>query len=178
MMDVTRVAVGSMNKAKLKAARDVVLQIWPDAVCRGVSVDSGISAMPMCDLEAREGAMNRAIAAKDALVADMGLGMEGSVSEEGGAMYLTGWVAVACSSGQVSLASCGRLPLPESVAERVRAGEELGPIIDELSGQQHSRESLGAVGFLTDGLVPRDMIFSVALAYAMAPIRHPELYDA
>jgi len=177
-MDVTQVAVGSLNKAKLKAARQIIFQIWPDAVCKGVDVDSGISAMPMSDEEARQGAINRAAAAREVLAADLGLGMEGSVSQEDGVMYLTGWVAVTCANGQVSLASCGRLPLPESVARRVRAGEELGPIIDELSGQQHSRENLGAVGFLTDGLVPRDMIFSVALAYAMVPIRHPELYGA
>ncbi|MFW6097594.1 MAG: DUF84 family protein, partial [Chloroflexota bacterium] len=71
------VAVGSTNPAKLEAVREAVVQVWSQAEVRGVAVASGVSEMPMSDEECLTGARNRAQAARMALEADVGVGLEG-----------------------------------------------------------------------------------------------------
>ena len=57
-----KIAVGSKNSAKLKAARTVVNKIFPRDKIKviAVEVDSGVSKQPKSDDEAIKGAINRA----------------------------------------------------------------------------------------------------------------------
>ena len=64
-----------------------------------------------------------------------------------------------------SLARGGQLLLPPRVAVRLRAGAELGPVMDELLGTSNIKQGLGAIGYLTGGLIrarPRSSIASAA----------------
>lgn len=177
LLDVRRVAVGSTNPVKVAAVRQMVALAWPGAQVAAVAAESGVSDMPASDEEGRRGALARARAALAAGQADLGLGLEGAVGEQDGGMYLTNWVAVVARDGRSSVTHGGLLPLPACIAERVRAGDELGPVIDEYSGQANSKQHQGAAGFLTAGLLPRERAFEVAVALALAPFLHPELYD-
>jgi len=175
--DIRQVAIGSANRAKILAVRTVVLRVWPEALCVPVAVESGVSAMPMTDDEAVAGARQRATRALAALDADLGIGLEGSASERSEGLYLTGWVAIVDRAGRTGLASGARLLLPELLAARLRAGEELGPLIDFYSGERGTREQQGAMGYLTCGLLPRDASFAAAVACALAPFLRPGLYE-
>ncbi len=176
-MEVHAIAIGSANRAKFSAVRDVAQRVWPQATCRSVSVESGVSSMPMTDEKAITGARLRAERALTACDADLGVGLEGSVVEMREGMYLTGWVAIVDRHGRLGLASGARLLLPRAIAAQVRAGEELGPLIDRYSGESDSRQHEGAMGFLTRGLLPRGGSFAAAVACALAPFLRPELYD-
>lgn len=177
-MDVRTVAIGSTNAAKIRAVRYAISRAWPGATYHPVDVESGVSEMPMSDEEGARGAAERARRAREAVNADLGVGLEGSVTEGSQAMYLTGWVAVVDRRGRTGLASGTRIPLPEAIAAELRAGHELGPVIDRLSGQEDSKERGGAAGFLTAGLLPRDLAFGVAVIGALAPFLREDLYDA
>jgi len=130
----------------------------------------------MSDDEGTRGALLRARRAREALDADLGVGLEGAAHDTPEAMYLTNWVAIVDRNGRSSLANGGRLPLPSAMARELRTGAELGPIIDRYSGQADSKRHDGAAGYLTMGLVPRDQAFRIAVAFALAPFLRPELY--
>lgn len=170
------VAVGSTNPAKLDAVREAILRVWPQAQVQGVGVDSGVSEMPMSDAECLAGARNRARAARETLAASVGVGLEGGVQREGDMLLLVGWAAVCAADGREGVAGTARLPLPALIAERVIAGEELGPVMDDLLGEHKSNHRGGAVGALTAGLVLRADAFAMAVSYALAPFVAGEFY--
>jgi len=173
--DVT-VAVGSTNPAKVEAARRAVQAAWPGARLIPLAVHSGVSEMPISDTEGRQGALARAVAARQAADADYGVGLEGAVNDGPEGMALTNWVAIISREGRASLASGGSLPLPECIAREIRAGQELGPIMDRLTGRERTKEQEGAFGYLTCGVVPRTLAFQVGVGLALAPFLRPELY--
>lgn len=163
------IAVGSTNPAKLSAVRQTVTRVWPDAIVQGVDVSSGVAAMPINDAACIAGARNRARAARQTLNADLGVGLEGGVNPEPEGLMLLGWVVIAHSDGREGLAATPRLPLPTFIADRILAGEELGPVMDDILDETKSNHRGGAIGALTGGLVPRDAAFAIAVAYALAP---------
>jgi len=173
-----KIAVGSTNPVKATAVRQVALQKWPDAEVTAVNVPSGVSEMPMSDAEAISGARNRALAAKTALGADLGIGLEGGVQLADGRLLLCGWVVVVDGNGREGVGGAGRLPLPPIIADRVLAGEELGPVMDDLVAGHNTKQKGGAVGALTAGLVPRADAFALGVAYALAPFVAPEFYES
>ena len=171
-----KVAVGSINPAKLEAVRAAILRVWPQAEVQGVEVPSGVSEMPMSDAECLVGARNRALAARQAIAADLGVGLEGGVQRDGSMLLLVGWVALNAADGREGLAGTARLPLPQAIAARVAAGEQLGLVMDDLLDEHKSNYRGGAVGALTGGLVMRADAFAMAVSYALGPFVAGELY--
>jgi inosine/xanthosine triphosphatase len=171
------IAVGSTNPAKVEAARWAVDRAWPGARIHSLAVESGVGEMPRSDAEGRQGALQRARAAREQADADYGVGMEGAVHEEEGCLYVVNWAAVAHRDGRYGLACGGRFPLPDAIAHEIRQGGELGPIIDRYTNQENTKHNEGAAGFLTQGLVPRVLPFRIAVGLALAPFLRPELYE-
>ncbi len=173
---MNRIAVGSLNPVKVAAVGDMVGRVWPGAGVRGIDVPSGVRVMPMSDDETLAGARNRATAAREALDADLGFGLEGGVQETTEGLFLTGWVVAADRHGRCGIGGAARIPLPDHIARRVLAGEELGPVMDDVLGDHNIKQKGGAVGALTAGLVLRQDTFRIGVAYALAPFITPELY--
>ena len=168
------VVCGSANPAKSAAVRGVCERAFPgcDVVAR--EVPSGVRAQPIGREETEAGARARARGALAAVPgATLGVGLEGGVDAEG---HLINCVAVVGADGRTSVAWGVRFPLPPGVVARVLAGEELGPVMDEVSGTRNSKQVQGAVGFLTNGLHTRAQMWESALACALAPVLHPALY--
>jgi inosine/xanthosine triphosphatase len=132
--------------------------------------------MPMNDSESIAGARGRAKTALAATDADLALGLEGGVHEIDQVLYLTGWVVTVDRHGRESLASAARVPLPPSVAQAVLAGQELGPIMDRLTGRHKTNHAEGAIGILTHRLMTRQRSFEAGIAYALTPWLNPEWY--
>lgn len=172
-----QIAVGSRNPAKIEAVRRTVIRVWPEVELLPLSVRSYVSAMPMSDAECLTGARNRAYNAIVQTDADLGVGLEGGVNPEPAGLMLVGWVVVVDGTGGEGIGSTARLPLPSVIAARVQAGEELGPLMDELLDTHKSNHRGGAVGALTAGLVPRARAFAMAVAYALSPFVAPELHE-
>jgi len=171
-----RIAVGTLNPAKIEAVKRAATQLWPGAEVIAVEADSGVSDQPRSDEEAIRGALNRARASLGATGADLGLGLEGCTIDSPHGMFLTGWVAAVDRTGTQGLGNGGALLLPEAVARRVRDGEELGPVMDAFTGESNTKQKLGAVGFLTGGLVSRTEAFERSVLFACSKFHRPELY--
>ncbi len=132
--------------------------------------------MPFGDDEAIRGAKNRAKAALERTGADFGVGMEGFVSDRGDFMLLAGWAAVVNKDGVVGLGSGGGMLLPGSIAARLRAGEELGPVADDVFRDSDIKSREGTIGVLTKGAVSRTKNFEQGILYALAPFVNEGLY--
>jgi inosine/xanthosine triphosphatase len=172
----TLIAVGSTNPAKVQGVARAVARVWPEAVVRGIDVPSGVEAQPTTAEAGVRGALQRAEAARAALDADLGIGIEGYTEDYPFGMFTTAWTAVVDRAGRVGLGSSGRCPLPAAVAAAIRAGGELGPLVDDLLGETNTKHRGGASGAFTAGLVARIESLSLGVTYAMAPFLSPQFF--
>jgi inosine/xanthosine triphosphatase len=155
--------VGSTNPVKMNAVKVATTAVWPEQLVQGFEVPSGVHAQPFSDDETRQGAENRAKAAlteglkifpdvKEAL----GVGLEGGVFKHGkDEVWSTVWGAVVDQHGQVFVANGMRMKVPDQIAELMLAGQEMGPVMEQLSGVSDVRKNQGMIGIVTNNFVNR-----------------------
>ncbi len=157
-----RVALGSRNPIKIEAVRALVQdhQVLRGAELVAVEVDSGVAEQPL-DLAATfEGARRRAEAARLAVGAELGVGLEDGVFE--GPPGVDAWfnVCVACLVDATGphFGTSSAFALPESVRRRlIECGEDLGEAMRSvgLSRDPALGRSIGAIGVLSAGRLDR-----------------------
>jgi inosine/xanthosine triphosphatase len=157
-MSTMKIIIGSKNPAKNQAVKNA----FRDGNFEFISLDipSGVNEQPFSDEETINGARNRAVNALQQGNGDIGIGLEGGVQETGHGLLLCNWGALASKDFEPIIAGGARLLLPEEIATRVRAGEELGPVMDEYAKMQNVRENEGAIGIFTNGSVNRIKMFT------------------
>jgi inosine/xanthosine triphosphatase len=169
-------AIGSTNPAKVEAVRRILARLAPGCALEAIDVPSGVGAMPLGEAEVRAGAEARAREALQRTGAEVAFGLEGGAILDGDRAWLTAHVVAVTREGQLGEAAWGRMLLPRVAAERMRAGNELGDIIDDLFDRKESKREGGAVGLLTAGTVSRTDAFADLVAMACAPLLHRDLY--
>jgi inosine/xanthosine triphosphatase len=175
---IRSIAVGSTNPVKLSAVRAVLVPLAPRARIDSVAVASTVSDQPFGDDETIRGALARASAARDALGAELGIGIEGGVVDQAdGEMRTCAWAVVVDTLGRSGVGGSLAMPLPRRVAEMIRQGLELGHAMDQLVGEHDTKRGKGAVGILTADLVDRQRAYEVLVSYALAPFLTPQLYS-
>lgn len=152
------IIIGSKNPAKIQAVK----QVFTEDIYSFKEIDarSGVSDQPFSDEETIEGAINRAT---DALIigqGQIGIGLEGGVEDTEYGLFLCNWGALVTESKPPIIAGGARILLPEGIAERLRSGEELGPVMEEFTNQQNIGKGEGAIGVFTYGVIPRSDMFS------------------
>ncbi|HSC98294.1 MAG TPA: inosine/xanthosine triphosphatase [Casimicrobiaceae bacterium] len=172
------VVVGSTNPVKIAAVKAVIHRVWPSCEVTGIAADSGVPAQPFGDAETQQGALARArVAINTGRGADLGVGLEGGVVVEAqGSMRTCAWAAVVDPNGIESFGGSLAMPLPEMVAERIRAAEELGHAMDAVAQATGTKHGRGAVGILTTGLVDRQRAYEPLVTYALAPWLAPDYF--
>ncbi|WP_160724034.1 DUF84 family protein [Bacillus sp. USDA818B3_A] len=153
-----KIIIGSKNPAKITAVQNSFSQMD----CEFISLDipSGVNDQPFSDEETIRGAINRAKGALAHGKGEIGIGLEGGVQETSHGLLLCNWGALAANGMEPIIAGGARFLLPEEVAARLRAGEELGPVMDEYAKMKNVRKHEGAVGIFTNGLVNRVEMFT------------------
>jgi inosine/xanthosine triphosphatase len=174
-----RVVVGSGNPVK----RDAAARVFDGATVEAVAVASGVSEQPVGHAETRRGAATRAMRALDEIgddpmdAPDLGVGIEGGVAAVGDAdgadgagdgLSLVMWAAVT-DGDRLSYGGGPTFPIPDHIAVRVRAGEELGPVMDDVLGVDDVARKQGAAGVFTAGRVTRTDALETAVAAAAGP---------
>ena len=171
-----RAAVGSTNPAKIAAVREALGRLAPRCLVLAQDVPSGAGAQPFGDAATRAGALERARRALTASGADVGFGLEGGVELADEQVWLLSWVAAVDPAGREGYASGLRMLLPPSLGSGLRAGTELGTLVDALFGVTDSKSASGAIGLLTAGAVSRTDAFADLVAMSLAPWIHPDHY--
>ncbi|WP_433743796.1 DUF84 family protein [Falsibacillus pallidus] len=154
-----KLAIGSMNPAKVNAVKNVVSNEIENIEVVSIDAPSGVSSQPFSDKETIDGAVNRAEFARKAAAADIGIGLEGGVVETENGLFLCNWGALSFGKEMPIVAGGARILLPNEIAEKLRAGLELGPVMDQFCQRKDVGKGNGAVGIFTGGLVKRDEMF-------------------
>jgi inosine/xanthosine triphosphatase len=178
LSNIRRIAVGSKNPVKIAAATAVLAPLAALATFEGVAVASNVPDQPFGDDETIRGARTRAEAARAALDADLGVGIEGGCVETTDGMRTCAWAVVVDRDGRVGTGGSLAMPLPDSVAQLIRDGAELGHAMDALVAQHNTKQGRGAVGILTAGLVDRQRAYEILVTYALAPFLTPEYFTS
>jgi inosine/xanthosine triphosphatase len=192
-MNRWRIAVGSLRRPKLNAAKEAAAGIAA-LLGHGVRIDvagyevkSGVGHTPVSREELMQGARQRAEALQAKLraegtSADFYVGLEGGldvVVENGQKrVFLESWAYM--SDGERGQFGCsGSIELPEPLAEEVlHRGTELGIAMDHYAGTVGIRDSEGAWGILSGGLITRCDSFRLAVIAAFAPFYNKKIYRA
>lgn len=175
-----KVLVGSENPVKIAAVRDAFEPYFPGVEVIGLPVPSGVPAQPMGD-ETFAGAENRARAlvarnAAEGLGASYCVGLEGGVAQLHGRWFAFGVLCIADTSGRLAFGLSPLFEMPPAMAADVLAGEELGDVVDRLSGDHNSKQKGGAIAFLTRGRVDRRTLYAQGLAMALIPFLNEAMY--
>jgi inosine/xanthosine triphosphatase len=153
-----KVIIGSTNPAKVSAVKNAFQYTYTEFI--SLDISSEVSEQPFSDEETIKGAINRAVGALNQGNGDIGIGLEGGVQESEHGLLLCNWGALASNRIEPIIAGGARFLLPAEIAVRLRAGEELGPVMDDYAKKQNVRKHEGAVGIFTNGLINRSEMFS------------------
>ena len=153
------IAIGTTNKAKTEAGEVIARKYFAKPIFTCVKATSQVSDQPMTQEETRLGAINRSKNAIKETGAQLSFGLEGGVTEIDGVMYVCNWGALTVSDGKTYTAAGAQIILPEEIAQEIRAGKELGPVMERYTQRRDIRQGAGAVGVFTQGLVSRQIMF-------------------
>lgn len=154
-----KVIIGSKNPAKIEAVKEAFLM--EHFLFSAVNAPSGVSDQPFSDEETMLGAVNRATAALALGEGQIGIGLEGGVHETPFGLFLCNWGALVTDQDERPIIAGGaRILLPKQVAEALKDGQELGPVMDQFTKKENIRNHEGAIGIFTAGMINRMMMFT------------------
>lgn len=172
------VCVASTNPVKIQAASKGFRRMFPGETfdVKPFAVNPGVAPQPMTDAETLEGAERRARALYELFPhSDFWVGIEGGVADSHAGLGTFAWVVV-ISNDRTGRGRSGEFFLPQSVANLVRQGMELGEADDLIFSRNNSKQGNGAVGILTDDAIDRMNLYIPAVIFALIPFKNPELY--
>jgi inosine/xanthosine triphosphatase len=168
-----KLLIASANPVKLQAPQEAFSKVFnTEVVVEGMAVDSGISDQPMSSDETYQGALNRLEAIRETPGYDYYVAIEGGVEDTEHGMECLAWVLIADAKGKIGKGKTGTYILPETVANKLRAGEELGPAMDELHHTENIKQKQGTIGILTGGQITRTSLYTHAVILALIPFIH------
>lgn len=171
-----KIAIGTDNPVKIRAVRNVLRKVYPEAQVVSLKVLSRIARQPKGDRQTRRGAANRAHAARLAAKADWGVGIEAGIVESEFGMMTCAWCVIQDRAGRVGVGGSTNMLLPDQVADRIRKGAELGEAMDEFAGIRDVKRKMGAIGVLTRGLSDRQRAYEFVVKLAVAKFLWKDKY--
>ena len=176
-----RIAVGSINPVKIKAARNVLRKFFPKVKVRGVDVGAELPPQPIGDLKIIACAIRRAKSALTSGKFDLGIGIEAGLVRA--PRTLSGfvdvqWCAIVDRRGVVTLGHGSGFEYPARVVREVLSkGTEVGRVMERLTGIERIGERMGAIGYLSRGKLDRVRLTEQTVLTAMIPRLSPRLYE-
>lgn len=154
--------VGSDNPVKINAVKQAIKDKLPQTKVIGFSVLSGVSGQPMSDEETFAGARERAKQALSLGLAttsgqdNLGVGLEGGVFfKQDSQMWATVWAVVVDQLGREFSANGARVKVPLEIADKIKAGQEMGEVMGELVQDKEVKKKAGMIGVITKNFVDR-----------------------
>lgn len=185
-----KIIVGSKNPVKVGAVEEAFRKYFQGCEVVSVDVASGVSSQPMSERETMNGARARAYAALESdKDADYGVGIEGGVLEHGGKgrLFECAWVCVVRKSQIINdkfsnedegLGGGLYFELPDKIAIKIKAGGELGPIMNELTGEDNVKQKMGAIGIFSKGKLDRKQAYVQIVLSALIKFVSPEWFES
>jgi inosine/xanthosine triphosphatase len=174
-----RIAVGvaSTNTAKLAAVHSSFRRMRVRCRLIAKSTPSGVAPQPLSENETIQGAVNRATTLMSGGGYDLAVAFEGGVDRTLWGTFACEWCAVVDRDGTLGLGGGTKVLLPDRIAYRLFAGEDLGAIADDLFSTTGSGARSGIFGLLTQDLTTRSTVHETALFLALARFMSASTYD-
>lgn len=172
-----KVAVGSTNRVKVDAARNVFTQAFGLVEVVSVEPEHGVEKQPMQG-RVLEGALRRARSAMEKASADYGVGIEAGlvVDQFTGRRVDVQYCAIVDSEGAVTVGHGPGFEYPPQVTEAVLAGRSVGETMSSITGIEDIGRRDGSIGYLSDGLIDRTSLSEIAVLMALIPRIRKDLY--
>jgi len=168
-----KVGIGTKNPLKAKVVKDVFKKVFDRVDLYPISVDTEVSLQPKGE-EMLEGALNRA--KKSLKDNDFGVGIESGTIKLDKKLFVTGYCVIIDKNGRYTIGSQPIFELPEVFRERIEKGEEFGEIADEFFKTKNIKQSIGAVGLLSNKLITREDLLRSAVLTALIPWINKNIY--
>jgi inosine/xanthosine triphosphatase len=178
LMRPLRVAVGSTNRVKVDAARNVFTQAFGMVEVLSVDPEHGVERQPMHE-RILEGAVRRARNSIERTGADYGVGIEaGLLKDQFSDRYVdVQYCAIADASGRITVGRGPGFEYPPEVTKAVLDGGSVGETMSAITGIEDIGRRSGSIGFLSDGLIDRTALSEIAVLMALIPRLRKELYE-
>jgi len=170
-----RVAVGSGNPVKLKAVENVFSRVYGNVTVEARKVASGVPPQPFGNDTVR-GAITRAKNAYKSGDYDFGVGVEAGLSDVEGYVLDVQFCAVYDRADGVTLGCGSGFQYPPAVLAEVLAGRTVGEVMSEVSGIPDLGKKLGAIGYLSHGMLDRTQLTEQSVLMALVPRMNHKLY--
>ena len=185
LAELRRVRVGSTNEPKLDAVRNALAPYAPDVEVAGVDVPSGVPEQPVGWEEIVRGARNRARLARASEPCDLGVGLEDGLvalpDGEGELRHLNVGCAAIAHGERIWLGFSSGFAYPPGCTEpAVRDRAPIGSLFDRFWQQRRGEaaaRTLGNIGKLTLGVLPRSEYIRHAVLCALVALIHGDLYN-
>lgn len=173
-----KVAVGSSNKVKVDAVRNIFTQAFGLVEVVSVEPTKSIPAQPQ-EEKTIQGAISRAQIALEQAGADFGVGIEaGLFYNKVLQKHLDiQYCAVVDSSGKMTVGHGPGFEYPPEVVKSVLAGGTVGDTMSKLTEIEKIGHKMGSVGYLSDGMIDRTSLTEIAVLMALIPRIRKDLYE-
>jgi inosine/xanthosine triphosphatase len=176
--------VGTKNRAKLQTVEAVLTQVYGSDgfLIYPHEVSSGVSEQPMTAAECISGAINRANIARQCGGYDYGIGLEGGLEGHSYGSPVTsiwlesGWMAVIDKNGKQGIGTSARFEVKGEVLKRLKEGEEMGAVMNEIENDTDIGQKGGMMGAITNGILGRSQCYQHGLLFALAPFISSQKY--
>jgi inosine/xanthosine triphosphatase len=177
MMRKVVVCVGSMNKVKINAVRNIFSKLFRRVQVKGVEVETKVPEQPV-EKEVIEGAIERAKAAMTK-GSDFGVGIEAGLfwNETTKKHFDVQYCAVIDRGKRITLGHGSGFCYPPGILELIRQGRTVGQAIEIKYGIKDVGKKKGAIGFLSKDFLSRTGLTEQAVLMAMIPRIRRELYE-
>ncbi|MFY8350366.1 inosine/xanthosine triphosphatase [Pseudoalteromonas sp. SSM20] len=173
-----KIIIGSKNPVKINAVKNAFSAMFQNVVfsCEGVSAPSGVADQPMTAEETLLGAENRVSYAKTHFQADWYVAIEGGVDNFNYGPATFAYIVID-NKQHVQVGRSSNLPMPKVVYQALCEGEELGHVMDRLFNTENVKQKGGAMALLTNNLVTRESVYTMAITTALAPFVNQQLFN-
>jgi len=186
-MNLITVGVGTKNIVKINAVRNIFSKIWEqeEIVIKSLPVKSEVSPQPLSFEETVLGAYNRAFKAKEGGgdKHDFYVGIEAGImplkipekmAKNDNLIHppfldIQVCVILRRKDDKISLGLGPGFAYPPEVMEGVKEGKTVNEIMSKISNIENIGSKIGAIGFLTCGIMKRKKLTEQAVLTALIP---------
>ncbi len=175
-----KILVGSENPVKIDAVREAFSKYFENLEVLGLKVDSKVPDQPIGQ-ETFLGAENRALALIDLSKKkgdyhDFFVGLESGIINLHSRWFTFGAVCIIDKFGRKSFGTSIMFELPNFIVKQLLERVELGRVMDELTGEENTKQKGGAVGFFTKGVMNRKELYVDGVVAALIPLLNEDLF--
>jgi len=178
LLRAIRVSVGSTNKVKVDAVRNIFTQAFGLVEVLSVEPDMTIPSQPF-EERTIQGAIQRARSAIEKTKTDFAVGIEaGLFYNKVLRRHLDiQYCAIIDSSGKMTVGHGPGFEYPPEVVKAVLEGGTVGDTMSKITEIEKIGHKMGSVGYLSDGMIDRTSLTEIAVLMALIPRIRKELYE-